>query len=49
MDDVKWCYICYCYKVDLEYGKGVVKVLGIDINFIDFEIENDEIYENFEK
>lgn len=30
--DVKVCYICYCYKVDLEYGKGVVKVLGIDIN-----------------
>ena len=48
-DDVKRRHIRHCYKADTEYGKGVAKALGIDINSIDLETENDETYENFEK
>lgn len=48
-DDVKPRHIRHCYKADPEYGKGVAKALGIDINSIDLETENDETYENFEK
>ncbi|HHB0443135.1 TPA: catalase [Staphylococcus aureus] len=48
-DDVKRRHIRHCYKADPEYGKGVAKALGIDINSIDLETENDETYENFEK
>ena len=35
------------YKADPEYGKGVAKALGIDINQIDLETNQDETYENF--
>ncbi len=42
-------YIRHCYKADPEYGKGVAKALGIDINSIDLETENDETYAALEK
>ena len=38
-DDVKRRHIRHCYKADPEYGKGVAKALGIDINSIDLETE----------
>lgn len=45
--DVKVRHIRHCYKADPEYGKGVAKALGIDINQIDLETNQDETYENF--
>ncbi len=36
-------------KLTQNMVKGVAKALGIDINSIDLETENDETYENFEK
>ncbi len=47
-DDVKRRHIHHL-ELTPEYGKGVAKALGIDINSIDLETENDETYENFEK
>ncbi len=47
-DDVKRRHIRHCYKADPR-DEGVAKALGIDINSIDLETENDETYENFEK
>ena len=38
-DKVKRRHIRHCYKADPEYGKGVAKALGIDINSIDLETE----------
>ena len=46
-EDVKHRHIRHCYKADPDYGKGVAKALGIDINQIDLETEEDETYENF--
>ena len=46
-EDVKVRHIRHCYKADPDYGKGVAKALGIDINQIDLETEEDETYENF--
>lgn len=46
-EDVKRRHIRHCYKADPEYGEGVAKALGIDINSINLETESDETYENF--
>ena len=36
--EVQHRHIRHCYKADSEYGKGVAKALGIDINDVDLEI-----------
>lgn len=36
-DEVKHRHIRNCYKADPNYGKGVAKALGIDINSVDLE------------
>ena len=38
-EDVKVRHIRHCYKADPDYGKGVAKALGIDINQIDLELK----------
>ncbi|PTJ01367.1 catalase [Staphylococcus simulans] len=38
--EVKERHIRHCYKADPEYGKGVAKAMGIDINSIDLDAED---------
>ena len=36
--EVQHRHICHCYKADENYGKGVAKALGIDINDVDLQV-----------
>ena len=38
--EVQHRHIRHCYKADSEYGKGVAKALGIDINDVDLEVKD---------
>ena len=45
--DVKFATFAIAIKLIQNMGKGVAKALGIDINQIDLETNQDETYENF--
>lgn len=46
---IKHRYIRNCYAADPEYGKGVAKALGIDIDTVDLEMKAPKSREEWEK
>lgn len=45
---IKYRYIRNCYAADKEYGEGVAKALGIDINDVNLDINNSKSREEWE-